>query len=530
MKYKLHIVAVISLVILLAGCFGSSEKSTTWLLVIGTDTITVGQTGESWNRITDQQRNLFISKDNPVGEYIVAYGRRIILEMELEAEGYLSDPLLMSFKESWLKHEISSFSRNMIFEKEKDGVTDYDIRFYMDHLGESVWFTINPDSENEMFYGPDHLPELPIELATLLDTLSIHEIGIDETGMQVRLDSISLADSALIAQTMTDSAVVSNMAVLAIASGRFTKRINDTREYIIEDSSLSVDSSAIEELAKYYLGIADPFPEYMIVESSFRDWTAQDLINEINFLDTRIRINPWSPDWLESIVEMLLENEYYFEIMRNEAPEILDSLLEEVEIYALDYASDQFYYDRIESAITITQRDLEEQYLNFDEPVRVQEMRVLQAVFIPGDLVQELRQVFLEENLDLLIPEMSGFENLAADTVHPQITRPLQINEIPGRYGNDVFLIDPYDTTSWLGPLDLGTNGDMVLFRLIEVIPERNATLDEVRPDLEVMVRRRLEEQATIHLMQELEEKYGLVINEKILNDLPPDPGVWPTL
>jgi len=73
---------------------------------------------------------------------------------------------------------------------------------------------------------------------------------------------------------------------------------------------------------------------------------------------------------------------------------------------------------------------------------------------------------------------MPGFEHLAADSAHPQITRPLSVTQVPGFHGDEVFLIDPFDTTSWIGPLELHYGNLVCMFRLIEVIPERNATYD----------------------------------------------------
>ena len=65
------------------------------------------------------------------------------------------------------------------------------------------------------------------------------------------------------------------------------------------------------------------------------------------------------------------------------------------------------------------------------------------------------------------------------------------------------------------------------MFRLIEVIPERNAEFDEVEEELRAMTVSSLEEQITVDILHSLEEKYGITINEDILEKLPPDPGLW---
>ena len=114
--------------------------------------------------------------------------------------------------------------------------------------------------------------------------------------------------------------------------------------------------------------------------------------------------------------------------------------------------------------------------------------------------------------------------DVPVDTVAPEALRDRIDN------GEDVFLMDPTDTTTWLGPKQLYGSDEICMFRLLEVIPERNATFEEVEDQLRIMTRNRLEEQATVEYMRRLEERYGLVINDEILRQLPEDPGLWSTL
>jgi hypothetical protein len=202
----------------------------------------------------------------------------------------------------------------------------------------------------------------------------------------------------------------------------------------------------------------------------------------------------------------------------------------ESEKFMLDIASEQFYDDRIESTVNVTTEDMQELFENLEEPLTIPEKRVLEAVQFPADSVPLFRRLSSQERDEFLMT-MPGFPTLAQDPENnPYITRPLSLREVPGYYGEDVFLIDPSDTLSWLGPLDLPTSNYVGMFRLIEVIPERPATFEEVEDRLRVMTRSRMEEQATVEVMCELEEKFGMTINEEILDKLPEDPGLWANL
>ncbi len=91
-------------------------------------------------------------------------------------------------------------------------------------------------------------------------------------------------------------------------------------------------------------------------------------------------------------------------------------------------------------------------------------------------------------------------------------------------------VLDRYDTTCWVGPFELTESTGYVLFRLIDVVPAREALLEEVRIPLDMMIRVRLEEEATVALMQQLELKYEPTLNEEVIESLPVDPGLWATL
>ncbi|MBD3278910.1 MAG: hypothetical protein GF388_11475, partial [Candidatus Aegiribacteria sp.] len=90
----------------ITSCGGSSVSSETWLISVGGDTLTVGDLGNAWNGLAPGNREVFTEKDNTVGDYIVTYGRKTLLQMELEDAGYLEDDSLLALRDTWLMEKV----------------------------------------------------------------------------------------------------------------------------------------------------------------------------------------------------------------------------------------------------------------------------------------------------------------------------------------------------------------------------------------------------------------------------------------
>jgi len=523
-------VCILTLLLVTAGCSGPTVDRSTWLISIGEDTLTVGTVGEAWNRMGDNQRELFLSKDNTIGEYIVTYGRKVLLEKELEFTGYLDNDSLLLFTSMWLNENLAEAGRRSLFNSVVENVSADEIDFFLGYLGRTVLFTENPGTENEQFSGPVHLPTLSREMIALIDTLPFGEMGTTESGIEIVVDSIMIADSALIAQALADTINARGNAANSIASARFEQMEVDLRESMIIDYNLSVDSTALRQLQLYYVqGSETPSLETVIIDSDLGSWTVFNLMDQVSYYQNRYSVDPADDNWIVVFTEVLHYNRYCRNIFEEEFPEKADSIVALSERNLLDMASELFYDDMIQSTVTVTVEDMQELFNSLEEPLTIPEKRVLQAVILPRDSQPAYRRMTPEER-EQFHSSLPGFPYLSADTANPQITRPLTLDEVPAFHGEEIFLIDPSDTTTWLGPLDMYGGTQMCLFRLVDVIPERNALFEEVQDDLQIMTRNKLEEQTTIEVMQGLEEKYGIIINEEILDKLPEDPGTWAEL
>lgn len=523
-------VAAAVLLLLISGCFGSSVPAgDTWLIIVGTDTVTVSEIGDAWNRMDQDQRGYFTRNTDPAEQFVLTYTRKLILQLELESEGYLSDPDIVSRGEAWLRLTTVDAAIDYFVSAATRAVSASDIQFYRDHMGKSVWYTLDPGTDSSVAHGPDHLPELVFELALHLDTLSIGQTGRSESGIAVRLDSVVVTDSVLVAEALADTVVCNQMATNRIAHGRNTRWMNGIRNTLVEDYSISVDSAALNRLVDFYSGNGELIEE-IVIESDLGNWSAAMLRDEIDFLESKMYVQPASLTWQFYFIDNLSFGVFLAETLQHAAPLLVDSLRVGAESYIFDIASEKLYIAEIFSRVTVSDSEIEEMFCNLEEPLIIEEMRSLQVVMIPEEDLDDYRTASARGSIDNYVSTLNGIAYLAADSANPQITRLLRSSEIPGGYGNEIFLIDPSDTTNWTEPRVLTESGGYVLFRLIDVVPEREALLEEAGIPLEMMIRTGLEEEATIAFMQQLELKYEPLINEEVIEDLPVDPGLWESL
>ncbi len=530
MKPVLTAVTISVLLFLLSGCIGSSSATgDTWLLIIGTDTVTVSQIGEAWNGLNQDQREYFTRSADPAGQYIETYTRKLILQLELESEGYLTDPDIVSEGDSWLRFMTVETAHEYFVSTAAAAVTASDLQFYRDHIGKAVWYTLNPGTDSSTFHGPDHLPQLSFELALNLDTLSIGQVGRSESGTIARLDSVEVTDPVLVAEALLDTLACNQMATNRIANGRNSRWMNGIRNVLVEEYSIEVDSAAVARLVEFYSGNGELIDELVVVSDrgSFR---APMLRDEIDFLQSRTYVQPTSLIWQFYFIDNLSFGSFLADTLQKAAPGLVDSLRTEADSYMFELASEKLYDIMVTSEVTVSESDIEEEFINLEEPLIIEEMRSVQAAVIPPGNMEDYRVALSNGSIDDYVSTLNGLLYLAADSTRPQITRLLRMSEIPGGFGNEIFLIDPSDTTSWAGPFEVTESTGYALFRLIDVVPAREALLEEAWTHLELMVRTRLEEEATVALMQRLELKYGPLVNDEVLENLPVDPGLWASL
>lgn len=513
-----------------AGCAGpSSSAADPWLIAVDGDTAYVSDLAEVWAGMDEAARAAFRSRENPVEHMVESYTGKMLLDRELSESGILTDPETVSFGRSWLRLKASQLARDHFLRTAESSVSGADIQFFRDHMGKTVWFTFHPGTDSSEGRGPEHLPELDRRLALHLDTMSVGQTGEYSNDVRVRLDSVFTTDPSLVAETLADTAHVNSMAVSRIAGAGVRRWIDGVKSSFNSILSVHIDSSAVERLAAFYSGESE-FVEEPVISSALGDWTSSELRAEIDFRSTRVLVQPSSVGWQYYLIDNLFLQSYLADTLEKAAPDILDSLRTEADEYMKDLALENLYHERIESQVSVESSLIEEMYRGLQEPLMIGEQRILQAVTFPGDSIIAYREAIEEDRLEEFISGLEGFDHLAAEPGSSQYTVPLARSEVPGGYGDMVFGLEPSDTAVWVGPLPMPEGMGQVMFRLVDVLPPREAGLEEATPALENIIRTRLEEEATVRWMEELREKYRPVVNREVLDSLPDDPDRWQSL
>jgi len=520
-------VSLFILLLTLIACGSNPHTNDLWLISVDGNTLTAGEIGEEWRALDDAGRERFLSNDNPVGDYTVAISRREMIEKELDYCGNFDDERIIAFGNLWRRIEGAIACREVLSSIAVENVTDEDLDNYRMLVGTSVWYTLNPNGQIAIEEGPDHLAELPFELAFCLDSLAVGDTGETTDGITVRLDSIVVTSPALVAEAIADTISFENMAVSKISQGRVRRQYIDWQESMFADYSIVIDSVAVLTLAEYYAGNCDIDDNTVIIESDFQNWTAGNFRYEIEFAETRMPTQPSTPQWLYFLIDNMLLHQILNDVLTEEAPEIVDSLYVESESWILEMVAEELVGQILDERVEITDADIEYEYENMTAPTLIEERRIIEIALLPFEREDEYNEAVSAGDHTDIIADLPGYDYLLADESGSRITRPVGIAEVPGGYGEHVFDIDPDNTSKWIGPFPLSESQGSALFRLVEVIPERVSSFEECYPILEQNARVRLEELALMEWLQELELKYHLQINEEALTDLPGDPALW---
>lgn len=506
---------------------GSNSQDGTWLISVSSDTLTTTELGEEWRSLDDSGRERFLSGNNPVGNYLVAVSRREVLKRELEELGYFDSERTIAFGNLWRRIEGAIACREFLTAKAIAAISSEDLDNYRYFLGTSVWYTINPEQQDATEEGPVHLAELPFNLAFCLDSIELDETAESIGGLTVRLDSVVKTAPELVADAIADTMTFNETAISRISSGRVRRQYLLWQETMYDEYNIRIDSSAVLELAEYHCTPCSINTNTIIIKSDFRDWSIADMEYEIEFADTRMPTQPSTPQWLYFLMDNMLIHHILNNVLADEAPHIVDSIAVESESWILEMVAEELFQKVMEERIQITDDDIEYEFENLAAPIIIEEMRILEIALLPFDRIDEYEAAVAAGNQEQILTELPGYAHLQADSSGNRITIPVKMSEVPGGYGSEVFDIAPDNTTKWAGPFTLSESLGSALFRLVEVIPSREATFEECYPTLMQNAQTRIGELVLMQWLQELEEKYNLQINEEALSDLPDDPALW---
>lgn len=503
-------------ILLLSSC-NNPTSDEPWLIAIGCDTISSTDMSLIWSELNSSQREDFLAHDNPSLNFVESYLRKLVLLKELDTRGYLQDPSLIAYGEAWLRIENAILIGERLLEVNTNSISSDDLESYRLRSPRHVWFTTEPDSPQEVVYSKIDMRALPEDMFEHLDTLQPGSSGADIYGANFRLDSIASFEVVSRDDMNSDS-----LNALAISRQRTTMFMIRN----VQNVDASIDSVALKNLS---LNLSDVMiaQEYIVIHSEYRDWTAQDLQYEIDFLDAMMPTQPNSFEWLCFLADGLLLHSFLLDYTTELYPETLDSLQMEKEIWLNLQAMDIMYRMQATDQVIVTDTDIEEQFGLLEEPFMFEERRILQTAILPeGRLPEFDRSVAHGTSTDLIV-QLEPLERLSDSNLTPRISRPMRLVEVPAGLGENVFQLLPSDTTDWKGPYPIDEADGFIFFRLAKIVPAREAEMEEITFDLTSMARKRLESEAIDSWLLELNEKYNASLNSDALNNLPLSPSEW---
>ena len=369
-----------------------------------------------------------------------------------------------------------------------------------------AWFTLEETGP----IGPLPLTELPRELASSLNGLSPGQsVVLPEYGSVV-LDSLFDNMPHSRPSSEPDSTLVQ-----IIGYGRERFHYLKTYYALRSDPETLVNS----DVASF-----PSIPEDSVVVSSpLGEWTRGQLEQELRFFQTRVPHMSVSPEWIDMIVENLFMQSHFKNLLQTRYPSAADSILQASLAFSRRRGAEMLIREHVLRHIEVTREDLEHEYSLLPEPVLTAERRVFATAASGIEDLDRFRNSLLEPGGPESFPPVAG---LSASQESPGVTVPLMRAGLPGNISSVLFEIDADDTTTWLGPFEIEP-GFFGAFRLLEVIPPRPATVDELEDRLRDAAQIRLEAEYTDGFLLEQRRRFGVKVNEQALRGLPASPELW---
>jgi hypothetical protein len=511
-------------------CACGRPDADTWLMVAAGDTVTIGEAGANWDSMPIQGRVRFLESDNLVGDYIVSLGQKILVEAELDRLGYTSRPDIVFQRLARARLTMAGALQDSIHAAAARDVTEDRIDRFLENLGTIVWLT-RTTGRGDSLVGPEHLPELPEDWVASVEEMAAGRAltGTLADGSTIRLDSIHLEDPELLAQALADTAQIRDYAASRLSQRTAAAEISSLRSRLWEESRPAFVESAFRGLMDYYAGRSPSIPDDTLIVSGAGVWTAAQMVGEIGFEAATNPVSPAESTWLYAYAKVVVDRANLSGEYARLFPAESEAALAAAAEWALGIAADSLFMDFVADSVEVTEAQIDSAWQA--DPPPFPERRSVRTVIIPEDRLEEFRNALAAGTAGDLEQSLPSIERLSdPDGSDAHLTRPLFIEEVPGSMGESLFAMSPSDTLRWLPPQPYAPDIGYVSIRLVSVVPEHTATREEAgyyldRQLYDAFIGRRLEVWLT-----EMEERFGLEVNEEVLDDLPPNPSDWTRL
>ncbi len=505
-----------TLLLILTSC--SSPDGNSWLISTATDTLTVAEVGTIWNDLDESARQGFLAKDNPVGEFLTALGRKAIITEEISNDRYLYSPVIQEMKECWLASAAFIAYKDTLSVSLRAGLTEADLSNYSNLLGSVVWYS----SERDGLMGPERLPDLPWELAFAFDTIATGS-SVEFDGNVYTLDSIVTSDQELIDATLANEDQFNVFASTSLTESRTLRHLSTLKREVIE--TFTYDSIAVETYCTDRNALVGT---EVLASWEGGSITAENFDAIVQFLTLGNYGNRSSSLWVLHNLRNQARLIYIANVYRALYPSDYEELKAGAESFALDQASEILFKENVTDSIIINDELILESYESMDSLPIVPESRTFESVMIPAGLLQEALVLLDDEDEDAILefgyPGYTEYLQSGSEF----LSRPVFSSELQYEMGVLLFLLEE-DDTAWNRPLEI--EEDLFLaYRLKEIIPPHPASFEYLQPAIRRNLTIHLEEQRTMEWLCQLEAAHQYRINSEILSKLPIEPSRWSEL
>ncbi len=326
-----------------------------WLVAAPGDTLTVDEASVMWGQLSPEETEFFMAAGVPSSEFVRSIAGRMALEIHIDSSGILADTLLETFAQGWFRMGSAALARQLRAGIETARVDSSDIAFFRENQGRLVWFT----AEYLGSMGPFQAADLPRELALLLDRLEQGQADTLPGFGEVRLDS--LFDNMPLSgpPTEPDSAVAE---LIGYGRERFIY-LCAYRE--IRNDPFTFVSPFLSDPTEQ-----PPEPDAVVLSFSLGEWTLAQWERELAFLRY---VDPYvgpEPLWADLLVENLLMQTFYRDILEVNEPERADSLRAEIGHQRRAFARDILIRRHLDDAVEVTVLNVLAEYLHNPAAVR----------------------------------------------------------------------------------------------------------------------------------------------------------------
>lgn len=305
--------------------------------------------------------------------------------------------------------------------------------------------------------------------------------------------------------------------------------LGELRDSLLEEAMAGarIDTAALVGMAaSVSRGGFRPDCTSVVLSRPGEQWTEMQLMSEVLSVSMTGPVDPSDPQWLQLLARRLLLQDALVDWLQTVRPGAVDSVVATEGEVRRKWSMDLIHREMVWDSVEVGRREVEERYASLSEPLNLPERRRLQIVSFPmsrSDLFRRLAEKPDESPLDSFAPCPLFRDDESAEGLTVALSR----EQLPDALGDTIFSLPPEDTARWLGPFGLPGIEIMVGFRLREVLPPREATLEEAYDSLQSQILAEKAESRLEEWMTALEERYDLRINDAILDRLPPDPALW---